>query len=303
MPCCHSKRSGLDVSNHQTDIETVALLGLGLMGGSLAAGIRGSGAPIRIQAYARREATRREGMEKGYADAVHDHPAEAVAGADIVVCCLPVCAIPGVVKNCLPGLSGDATLTDVGSTKVQLQAQLEALLVGGAAYVGSHPMCGSEQAGLAAVDPGLYADACVVVVPPRQEAAGPHLERVRALWTLLGAEILELDAATHDRLVARTSHLPHLVAAALVAAVSEDGVSDELRALCGKGFRDTTRIAAGSPEMWGDIVSSNREHIRGALVGMQRQLQHIVDLMDDEEMETLASYLDETAGMRKALRE
>jgi cyclohexadieny/prephenate dehydrogenase len=290
------------VSAIQTDIEEVALLGLGLMGGSLAAGIRRAGARIKIHAYARRESTRLEAMETGCVDAVYADPAEAVVDADIVICCTPISTIPGLMKACLPGLSPGTTVTDVGSTKVQLQAQLEALLSGGAAYVGSHPMCGSEKTGLSALIPDLYEDARVVIVPPRQAGTGPHLERVRELWTMLGSDIIEMDAESHDRLVARTSHLPHLVAAGLVAAVTEHGVSDALRALCGRGFRDTTRIAAGSAKMWGDIVSSNRENIRGELVEMQRQLKHMIELIDEGDMDTLETYLHETAEIRKVLR-
>jgi cyclohexadieny/prephenate dehydrogenase len=251
-------------------MQHVAIIGLGLMGGSLGLALKRRG-DVVVQAYARRVETRRAARAAGAADGVHAQAAAAVDGADIVVLCVPVLAAAPLTETFRGALKRGAIVTDVGSTKRQVMAALGEVLRGtGAVCVGSHPLAGSERTGLDAASAALYTDATVVVVP--DDASPPAaVAAVSALWESVGARVKRMSAAEHDRVLARTSHLPHIAAAALVETVL-GGDADDAAPLCGSGFWDTTRIAAGDAGMWHDIVASNRDETTAALAAYERTL-------------------------------
>jgi len=276
-------------------METIAILGTGLMGSSLGLALRKRGVPVRIHAYARREETRKAALGLGVADAVFSDPAEAVKGAGLVVFCVPVLTIPELAGACRTALKPGAILTDVGSTKEELNRLMIGALEGTSVqFVGSHPICGSEQQGIEAGDADLYEGAVTVVTPPVQtdDAA---VEKISNLWKSAGSSVTVMDAKQHDAILAATSHLPHVVAAALALSAGDNGL------FCGSGFRDTTRIADGSPQVWSDIVRTNGPALKAALKTFRGQLDVLDALIDRGDGEKLANWFAAARDKRKEL--
>lgn len=276
-------------------METIAILGTGLMGSSLGLALKKRGVPVRIHAYARRAETRETALNLGVADAVFSDPAAAVKEAGLVVLCVPVLTIPELAKACRAGLNPGAVLTDVGSTKACLNKLMKEALAGtGAVFAGSHPICGSEQQGIEAGHADLYEGAVTVVTPsvPDDEAAE---QKVSALWKSAGSAVKRMTAEEHDQILARTSHLPHIASAAVALSGGDNGL------FCGSGFRDTTRIAAGSPAVWRDIILTNREQIQDALDIHLKQLGHLKSLVDENDAAGIEAWLEKASAKRREL--
>jgi prephenate dehydrogenase len=280
-------------------MKRVAIIGLGLMGGSLGLALRRAGL-AEVSAYARRAETRALALAEGAADTVHETPQAALKGASVVVFCTPVCRIPDLVRECLKAFEPGCVVTDVGSTKAEL-ARAMAILFDGRplAFVGSHPMAGSEKTGMEAARADLYDDA-VTAVTPYGGTAPEAIRAVTDLWESVGARVMVLDAESHDALVARTSHLPHLVAALLVATAGRDP-RGAVKAFCGPGFRDTTRVASGSPDMWHDIVRTNREPILAELKAHEHQTRGLIAAIEHEDYESVRALLDRSRALRHEL--
>ncbi len=279
-------------------MKTVTLLGVGLMGGSIGLALKARKIPLEIHAYARRQKTRDDALAAGIADAVFDDPADAVRDADLVIVCVPVCAIPDLIRLAKPGLKAGAVVTDVGSTKEWLGVSCKEILAGtGATFVGSHPMCGSEKTGLEVSDPELYQDA-VCVVCADADSRG-DVWKVSKFWTRIGAKVLEMPADRHDRIAAVTSHVPHLAATAL-SLTCQPSPEDHIP-LIGPGFRDTTRIAEGDPGMWRDIVKTNSKAVATGLRELQAQLSKLLASIESEAFDDVENYLAEGASLRKSM--
>lgn len=239
--------------------QRVAIFGPGLLGGSLALALRERNLAQAISIYARKPESVPEVKASGVADLISNNPAEVVRGADLVVLCVPVGVMKSLIEAALPGLDPQAIVTDVGSVKAPVVADLEPLLQGKARWIGSHPMAGSEQAGFSAARSNLFA-AAVTIVTPTVQTHSETIAQVENFWKNLGSRTVRFDPETHDRLVAQISHLPHLVAAALVRSVCDQSLS-----IIGNGFRDTTRIASGPAELWTEILLSNRKAVAESL--------------------------------------
>ena len=280
----------------------VAILGLGLMGGSLGLALKSrQGAHATVHGYARRPETRKLALKLNAVDAVFDDPAKAVQGADVVVLCVPILAIPDLLAKCKSSLQRGCLVTDVGSTKAQTAARIDPLLQGtGAVFVGSHPLAGSEQQGLDAARADLYEQA-VVVVTPADGKTGPAVESLKRFWENLGASVQVMIPDQHDRIAARTSHLPHIVAALLSETVGRDGDLGLIGKCCGPGFRDATRIAGGSPEVWHDIVQSNRECLVGELTEFKAALERVMSMVEKGNSDPLLKFFENGRSKRKQL--
>jgi prephenate dehydrogenase len=280
----------------------VAILGLGLMGGSLGLALKSrTGASSKVCGYARRPETRKLAVKLNAMDEVFDDPAKAVEGADLVVLCVPILAIPDLVAKCKGSLKQGCLVTDVGSTKVQLAERIGPILKGtGAVFVGSHPLAGSEQQGLDAARADLYEHAVVVVAPPDGKIS-PNVETLRNFWETLGAAVKVMTPEEHDRIVARTSHLPHIAAALVSATVGRDGDLRQIGTYCGPGFRDTTRIAEGSPEVWHDIIQSNRGCLAGELAELKSALERVLSMVEKGNFDQLLKFLEDGRSKRKQL--
>lgn len=278
----------------------IAILGLGLMGASLAMAARKKRLARAVVGYSRRPSTRQKAVRMQVCDEVLDSPVDAVAGVDLVVMCVPILAIPSVAIACRDGLSSGAVVTDVGSTKAQLAlAMPRALRKTGAVFVGSHPMAGSDAAGIEAARPDLYTSSTVVVTPASKTPA-PALRRVESLWTGVGANILLMGPQEHDAIVARTSHLPHMIASLLVRCVFRHDIAS-VRQLCGPGFRDTTRIAGGSEDVWDDIVRTNPDFLRKELAVFEDALVKLQTLLKRRDFSGVRRLLADSRRQRRSL--
>jgi prephenate dehydrogenase len=249
---------------------TVAILGPGLIGGSLALALAERGLARRLMIYARSPRALDE-IRLASVDAVlTGNPSEAVADADTVILCVPIEAMAGLVAEIRDSLKPTALVTDVGSVKGSVVRDLEPLLEGRALWIGSHPMAGSERAGFSAARADLFEEATVIVTPTKHTHRDAE-RRAGQFWTSLGANLAILSPEVHDRMVAAISHIPHVVAAALVNHAIKFG---DLNLAAG-GFRDTTRIASSSPELWTEILWANAGAVRLQVTELINQLAEI----------------------------
>jgi len=235
---------------------TVAILGPGLIGGSLALALAERGLAKRLMIYARSPRALDEIRLASVDAELTGNPSEAVRDADVVILCVPVEAMAGLVHEFRDALKPTAFVTDVGSVKGSVVRDIGPLLEGRALWIGSHPMAGSERGGFAAARPDLFEGATVILTPTKQTSreAQRHAEK---FWTVLGSNLAILSPEMHDQMVAAISHIPHLIAAALVNHAVTFGDLD----LAAGGFRDTTRVASGSPELWAEILLANNEAV------------------------------------------
>ncbi|MCU0876310.1 MAG: prephenate dehydrogenase/arogenate dehydrogenase family protein [Pirellulaceae bacterium] len=271
--------------------DTVAIVGVGLIGGSIGLALRSRQLARRVVGIGRREASLRTAAELGCIDEHATDIARGVAGAEFVVVCTPVEQVPEQIalaaRHALPG----AILTDAGSTKETLVAETEALLEQAAAgprrFVGSHPLAGSEKTGPAAARAELFVDRPVIVTPTVSSDAITVTE-VEAFWQALGGRTVRMSPAEHDAALARTSHFPHLLASALAAATPEG-----LLSLTGSGWRDTTRIAAGDVELWRQILLGNASHTLKALADFETVLSRLRLALEAADGPKLAEILAE----------
>lgn len=247
-------------------IHTLAIVGVGLIGGSIALAARRRGIAARILGIDRQRATLDSALRDGVLDEAHAD-LTAAASADLILFCTPVdCIAAQVIEAaayCRPG----ALLTDTGSTKAAILRDVRGRLPPGVEFLGSHPLAGSEKQGIAHASAHLLEDR-LVIVTPQAESTDSALSTIRGFWTALGARVQAMDAEEHDRAMALTSHLPHLLSSALAGILPP-----ELYDLAAAGFRDTTRLAAGHPGLWSAIFRSNQTDLLAALAILQERLQ------------------------------
>jgi len=241
--------------------QKIAIIGVGLLGGSIGLAARRSRLAREVAGIVRRASSLKDCEKAGAVDYATTDLLAAVSHADLVILCTPLAQMRSLVQQFLPALKRGAIVTDVGSVKADVVRELESLVKkSGAHFIGSHPMAGGEKMGVLAARADLYADAVCVVTPTKKSNARA-VRKLEQFWKSLGARTLRLAAARHDLLVSRSSHLPHVVAATLVNLVLNPATTQTQVGLCATGFRDTTRIASGSPEMWRDIVLANRKNV------------------------------------------
>ena len=262
----------------------IAILGPGLLGASLALALNPS---ARIRLWGRRENSIAEAKNRDLAAICTTDLAEAVSGADLLIFCTPLEVMGEIARQILPFLDEKCLITDVGSVTAPITLELESLF-GAARFVGSHPMAGSEQSGTAAARADLFAGAACIVTPT-EKTPDALVERISDFWKSLGCEIHRLSPQIHDEQVALISHLPHLLAGCLVNAVSEKNPA--ALPLAGMGFRDSTRIASGPPEMWTGILQSNRTPLIFALESLKAQIAHAEELLRNADDAGLREFL------------
>jgi prephenate dehydrogenase len=279
----------------------LAVLGPGLLGASIALACRRL-PQVRVALWGRREEAVAALRERGIGDLASTDLGEVVREADLVVLCVPIGAMPALgqelVRLCRPG----TLVTDVGSVKGPVVVELAALLQGKLRFVGSHPMAGSEQQGLEAARADLYeGHVCIVTPDPLADAAA--VTEVSAFWESLGCQVRQLGPEEHDSIVAAISHLPHALAAVLVNAVA--GQVPEAFDFAGPGFRDTTRIAAGGPEMWSEILLSNRAAVQKSAEAMIEKFHEFLTLLDSSspgDQASMIHFLSSAKAQRDQLR-
>lgn len=258
----------------------MALIGVGLMGGSLGMAVKRKRLVREIVGYAPDPAALKRAIQRRAIDRSAGSAAEAVRDADLVVLATPVGAFEPLIKECAAFLKPGVLLTDVGSVKGALVGRIEALLPPQAVYLSAHPLAGGEQSGIEAASPALF-DGCCCLITPGALARPDALRRLTRFWERLGATVTTLDPYEHDRRLALVSHLPHLVAYALVGCALEASREEPgILGFSAGGFRDFTRIAASSPEMWRDICLENRAEILHALARYQQTLERYRRLIE-----------------------
>jgi prephenate dehydrogenase len=239
----------------------ITIIGVGLLGGSIGLAARKNRVAGEIAGFVRREKNVRDCEKFGATDFATTDLLAAVSNSDLIILCTPLAQMLPLAKQFLPALKRGAIVTDVGSVKRGVVRELESIVKkSGAHFIGSHPMAGAEKTGVAAARENLFENA-VCVLTPSKKSNPTAVRKLEKFWKSLGARVLKLDAAQHDLLASRSSHLPHVVAATLANLVLNPANPKAQAQLCATGFRDTTRIAAGSPEMWRDIALANRKNL------------------------------------------
>lgn len=276
----------------------VTLVGVGLLGGSLGLALKQRRLAARVTGFVRRRATIGESTKIGAVDDATLGLLEAVRGAELVVLCTPIAQMRSLLERMLPALKPGTLLTDVGSVKGSVVRELESLAArAGAHFVGSHPMAGAEKTGVKAAREDLFVNAVCVVTPTRKTNRAA-LKKVEQLWASVGARVVRLDAAEHDQLVSRSSHLPHVIAAQLASFVLDPAAPRSQALLCANGFRDTTRIASGSPEMWRDIALANQKNLTTELGRFITRLQGLRRVLERRDARALDHFFLEAKRRR-----
>ena len=276
----------------------MTLVGVGLLGGSLGLALKKRKLAREVNGFVRRAFSVIECKQAGAVDLATRDLSLAVSGADLIVLCTPLAQMRSLVKQMLPSLKRGAIVTDVGSVKGSVVRELEGIVArAGGHFVGSHPMAGAEKTGVAAAREDLFEHAVCVVTPTRRSNKAA-VRKVEQLWKLLGARVLRLSPETHDDLVSRSSHLPHLIAATLANSVLDPAHPPQQKALCANGFRDTTRIASGSPEMWRDIVVANRRNLSDALGSLVKELQKLQGVIRRGDEVAISDFLSQAKARR-----
>lgn len=275
----------------------VAIVGLGLMGGSLAVALRERRPDVRLLGVARRQETLCSAFERQLIDAGSTELGEILPRANVVVLAAPVRAILGQVETATSLLASESVLTDVGSTKTDIVAAM-ARSARSDSCVGGHPMCGRERAGLAAAQGDLFEGATWALCPTPASRPGA-VAAVAGLAIAVGARPLVVAPERHDSIVSLTSHLPYAVAACLARAVAVDTSREELLALSAGGYRDTTRLAAGEAGMMLDILLGNREHVLRGLSQFRDELDRLIALLELPDEPGALGYLEQARRDRR----
>lgn len=275
-------------------ISQLAIIGVGLLGGSIALAARRRGLAERIVGIDCHTDALQRALAEGMLDDVHTE-LHGVASADLVVFCTPVDGIAAQVveasASCRPG----TLLTDVGSTKAAILRAVRGRMPAGVEFLGSHPLAGSEKHGPAHASPHLL-EGRLVIVTPETDTTHHALARLRTFWMALGARVQEMDAEEHDRTLALTSHLPHLLSSALAGILPPEWYN-----FTATGFRDTTRLAAGSPNLWSAIFRTNRTHLLAALDRLEEQLRLFRQSLEENDRNALESLLQRGKQIRDDL--
>lgn len=278
----------------------ISLVGVGLLGGSIGLAARQRGLAARVTGFVRRAPAVAECEQTGAVDKADTDLWRAVEGADLVILCTPIAQMAGLMTKMLPALKKGTIVTDVGSVKGSVVADLEPLAVtGGVHFIGSHPMAGAEKMGVGAARADLF-ERAMCVVTPTSASNKTAVQRLEQFWRDLGGVPLILPPELHDDLVSRSSHLPHVVAAELANYVLSPVHPKEQAMLCATGFRDTTRIASGSPEMWRDICMANRKNLARVLGVFIEDLQEFQLALENGDVKIIDEFFTKARERRDA---
>ncbi len=279
-------------------IRRLAIIGVGLIGGSLALALRRTGYCAEIVGSSRREGHLQQALNLGVIDRYELDPVSAVRGADMVLLAVPLGAMTSVCEQIRDALDPAAVLTDVGSAKGSVvEAVRQAFGSVPPQFVPGHPIAGNEKSGVEAAFPSLF-EGRRVILTPLSDTADQAVRQVGAMWRAAGAIVEELSVAHHDVVLAATSHLPHMLAFGLVDSLARMGDSDEIFRYAAGGFRDFTRIASSDPVMWRDVCLSNRTAILEVMEWYEDDLREIKQAIDQGDGETLLAIFERAKTAR-----
>ena len=282
----------------------LALIGMGLIGSSIARAAREQGLVKTIVATARTPATRQRVQELGIADEVADSNAAAVKNADLVIVCIPVGQSGPVAKEIGPHLKPGAILSDVGSVKAAVLRDMAPHLPNGVHFIPGHPVAGTEYSGPDAGFAALFVNRWCILTPPEKADTGA-VDRLAAFWRALGANVETMSADHHDLVLGITSHLPHLIAYTIVGTADElsEVTRSEVLKFSAGGFRDFTRIASSDPTMWRDIFIANKDAVLEMLGRFNEDLSALTRAMRSGDGQALFDHFERTRAIRKGIVE
>lgn len=279
----------------------MVIVGVGLIGGSLALAARRHGLVAEIFGYGRREKNLRLAQRRGMIDRYFLHAKEFPAGVDLMILATPVQATAPLTASFLPRLEPGCLVSDVGSAKAKVVRELEKLLPSRIPFVGAHPIAGSEEWGAGAARADLFAGQRCIVTPTRKTHPGA-LKNIASLWRRVGAKVEVMDPVLHDKILAGVSHLPHVLAYAIVTTLKRTRVdSVDLKRYCAGGFKDFTRIASSRPEIWRDICLANQQAIGQSLGDYIKRLTQIRRWIRDGQGRLLEREFAEANEVRRQL--
>ena len=280
----------------------MALIGVGHIGGSMAAGLRAAGAVHAIHGYDSNPQALEQARDLDLIDTAHPTPEAAAGEAELIVLATPPSVIAGVCQNLEPHIAKHQVVTDVGSIKKPVLHELEqACGQVPSWFVPGHPISGTEKSGAQHANSGLFRDRRVVLTPVDGTDSG-KIDRVCWMWEQLGAQVERMDADAHDALFAGISHLPHVLAYALMEVLTEKFPPEELKRYAAGGLLDFTRVASSSPELWLDICQANREHLAPILEQFQGRIGELVEALRNGQSDVLHGSFTTAKKTRDTLR-
>jgi prephenate dehydrogenase len=281
-------------------LKKIVIFGVGLIGGSVALALKKAGSTAQIVGLGRSTESLQTALALGVIDVASTDVASAVQNADLILIATPVAQTPAILKAIQPHLSPNTIITDAGSTKSDVLAYAQATLGAQAKqFVGGHPIAGAEKSGVSAATVDLYSNKNVVLTPI-QDNSVDAIQQVKNLWQSCGANVSEMSAATHDSIFAAVSHLPHLLAFALVDDIASRPNAEQLFGFAASGFRDFTRIAGSHPEMWRDISLANKTALLSELIAYQAELAQLKQLLENEDGAGLQALFERASTARNA---
>ena len=288
-------------------LNKLVIFGVGLIGGSVALALKKASLSTHIVGVGRSEKSLRAALDLGVIDSAQTDIAEAVAGADLILIATPVAQTANILRSIQPHLQAQTVITDAGSTKSDvLKVAGEILGAQFGQFVGGHPIAGAEKSGVAAAKSDLFLGKNVVLTPvfsPTPEATNNEtnrhaVRRASELWEACGAKISEMSAENHDSIFSAVSHLPHLLAFALVNEIASRDNAVELFSFAASGFRDFTRIAGSSPEMWRDISLANKTALLRDLTAFEQQISQLKQLLNEDNGDDLQALFERASAAR-----
>lgn len=283
------------------EMTQVSVIGLGLIGSSIARAAKERLPHLRVIGYDAGDAVRAQSRSLGFCDVVADDPAAAVAGADLVILAVPVGRMADAARAIAPGLKAGAIVSDVGSSKASVSEMLRGALPGHI-IIPAHPVAGTENSGPSAGFASLF-DQRWCIITPRTDDDADAVRNVGDFWRALGAKVEEMDAAHHDLVLAVTSHLPHLIAYTIVGTASEleEVTESEVIKYSAGGFRDFTRIAASDPVMWRDIFLNNKDAVLSTLQRFNEDLTVLQQAIRRGDGDKLEEWFNRTRKIRRSI--
>jgi prephenate dehydrogenase len=280
--------------------EQLGLIGCGLMGGSFALALKRAGLVKRVVGYSKSPTTTERARQLGVIDVEAPSALLAVSGADIVLIAVPVAATEATLKSIKHMVTPQMLVMDVGSTKGDvLEAARRALRDQLGSFVPAHPICGKELSGVEHSDPDLY-KGCQVILTPTERTLTAKLKQAHALWAALGCRVEQMSPESHDAAFAAVSHLPHMLAFALMNSISDQAQAAQFLSLAGPGFRDFTRIAASDPKVWRDILLANRKELLLQSRNFQEHLKVFEYLINKDDSQGIEKLIAEASSTRAA---
>ncbi len=289
------------MSETMVKFNSVAIVGVGLIGGSLALSARQKGIFNHIVGIGRTPENLRKARDLNVVDEFTLNLDEGVKNAELVVIATPVSDIIPIIKKILPALKKGAIITDVGSVKNEIMIETDKLSLPGVFFVGSHPIAGTENSGVEAAFSDLFLERKCILTPSKKTDPSA-LEKIKNLWISVGSEVFFMDSEQHDQILGAVSHLPHMIAFALVNYLHEiNNEKESVFKFSGGGLKDFTRIAASHPIMWKDIALMNKENLVNLMEGFQKTLEELKELINRGDGDELVRKFEESRRIRRGL--